>query len=95
MQEQTRSPKRVIVKTMTVNKGTDIVHNFFENMKYMEIGGEIKPSSLMKQEDGWWTFDHRVAGKSKMKHKSVPEFGILDHVFIGKGLEWHACQNYS
>ena len=24
-----------------------------------------------------------------MKHKSVPEFGILDHVFIGGGLEWH------
>ena len=39
--------------------------------------------------DGWWTFDHRVAGKSKTKHKSVPEFGILDHVFIGGGLEWH------
>ena len=65
MQEQTRSPKQVIVKTMTVNKGTDIVHNFFENMKYMEIGGEIKPASLMKHDDGWWTFDHRVAGKSK------------------------------
>lgn len=89
MQEQTRGPKQVIVKTMTVNKDTDIVHNFFENMKYMEIGGEIKPASLMKHDDGWWTFDHRVAGKSKMNHKSVPEFGILDHVFIGGGLEWH------
>ena len=30
----------------------------------------------MKQDDGWWTFDHRVAGKSRMKHKSVLEFGI-------------------
>ena len=36
MQEPTRGPKQVIVKTMTVNKGTDIVHNFFENMKYMK-----------------------------------------------------------
>ena len=52
MQEQTRGPKQVIVKTMTVNKDTDIVHNFFENMKYMEIGGEIKPASLMKHDDG-------------------------------------------
>lgn len=43
----------------------------------------------------WWTFDHRIAARSKLKHKSVPEFGILDHVFIGGGLEWHACQNYS
>ena len=84
MQEQTRGPKQVIVKTMTINNGTEIVHNFFENMKYMEIGGETA-SNLT----GWWTFDHRVAGKSKMKHKSVPEFGILDHVFIGGGLEWH------
>jgi hypothetical protein len=36
---------------------------------------------------GWWTFDHRIAARSKLKHKSVPEFGILDHVFIGGGLE--------
>lgn len=89
MKEQTRTPKQVLLKTMTVNKGTDIVHNFFENMKYMEICGKIKPSSLMKQEDGWWTFDHYIAGKSRMKQKSVPEFGILDHVFIVGGLEWH------
>ena len=39
--------------------------------------------------DGWWTFDHRIAARSKLKNKSVPEFGILDHVFIGGGLEWH------
>jgi hypothetical protein len=64
-------------------------------MKYMKIGGEIKPSSLMKHDDGWRTFDHRIAARSKLKHKSVSEFGILDHVFIGGGLEWHACQNYS
>ncbi len=38
MEEEIRTPKPVIVKTMTVNKKTDVVHNFFENMKYMEMG---------------------------------------------------------
>ncbi len=37
MEEKIRAPKPVIVKTMTVNKMTDIVHNF-ENMTYMEMG---------------------------------------------------------
>ncbi len=25
----------------------------------------------------------------RMKHRSVPEFGILDHIFVGRRLEWH------
>ena len=35
-------PRKVIVKTMTVNRGVDDVFNFFENIKNMEIGGAIK-----------------------------------------------------
>ena len=53
MVEKTRSPKLVIVKTMTVNKKTDIVHNFFDNMKCMEMGGAIRRGSLTKGNDGW------------------------------------------
>jgi hypothetical protein len=87
--EKIRSPKPVIVKTMTVNKKTDIVHNFFDNMKYMDMGGAIRPGSLRKGNDGWWTFYHNIAGESRMKHISDPKFGILDHTFIGGGLEWH------
>jgi hypothetical protein len=29
-----------------------------------------------------------VTGKSKLKQRSIHEFGILDHHFIGGGLEW-------
>ncbi|MFY9870424.1 MAG: hypothetical protein WAK17_11940 [Candidatus Nitrosopolaris sp.] len=89
MVEKIRSPKPVIVKTMTVNKKTGIVHNFFDNMKYMETGGAIRPGSLTKGNDGWWTFYHNIAGGSRMKYISDPKFGILDHIFIGGGLEWH------
>ncbi|HEY6883367.1 MAG TPA: hypothetical protein VI278_04935 [Nitrososphaeraceae archaeon] len=80
-------PKKVIVKTMTVKKNANEVFDFFNDMKSMEIGGAIK--SLRKGEDGWWTFEHNIAGKSKMKHISVPQYGILDHVFIGGGLKWN------
>jgi len=89
MVEKIRSPKLVIVKAMTVNKKTDIVHNFFDNMKYMEMGCAIRPGSLTKGNDGWWTFYHNIAGESRMKYISDPKFGILDHVLIGGGLEWH------
>ena len=89
MVEKIRSPKPVIVKTMTVNKKTGIVHNFFDNMKYMETGGAIRPGSLTKGNDVWWTFYHNIAGGSRMKYISDPKFGILDHIFIGGGLEWH------
>lgn len=43
---------------------------------------------MTKGNDGWWTFDHVVAGKAKIKHASIREAGVLDHVFIGGGLEW-------
>ena len=61
--EKIRSPKLVILKTMTVNK-RGIVHNFFENMKNMEMGGAIRLGSLTKGNDGWWTFYHNIAGES-------------------------------
>jgi hypothetical protein len=38
MEEKIRSSKPVIVKTMTVNKQIDVVYNFLENMKYIEMG---------------------------------------------------------
>src|SRR5215469_6998855 len=77
MEEQ--SPKPIVVKTMTVNKKTGVVHNFFEKMKYMEMGGTIRIGSLRKSNDGWWTFYHNIAGESRMKHISDPKFGILDN----------------
>src|ERR671932_431894 len=35
-------------------------------------------------------FDLFVAGKSKIRYNTLSrELGILDHIFIGGGLEWH------
>jgi hypothetical protein len=80
-------PRKVVVKTMTVNRSVDDVFDFFEDVKKsMEIGGAAK--SVARGNDGWWTFDHVVAGKAKMKHEKVREVGVLDHVFVGGGLEW-------
>lgn len=76
-------PRKVIIKTMTVNRGVDDVFNFFENIKNMEIGGAIK--SVTKGEDGWWTFEHIVSGNSKIRSQTNREFGILDHVFCKRG----------
>ncbi len=80
-------PRKVIIKTMTVNKSASAVFAFFEDVKKnMEAGGAA--SSVIKDNEGWWTFDHVVAGRAKMKHMSVPGAGVLDHVFIGAGIEW-------
>jgi len=80
------NPRKIVVKTMTVNRSVDDVFDFFEDPRSMEIGGAAK--SVVKSSDGWWTFDHVVAGKAKMKHVLVREAGVLDHVFVGGGLEW-------
>jgi hypothetical protein len=79
-------PRKVVTKTMTVNRSVNDVFHFFENIKNMEMGGAIK--SAIKGDDDWWTFEHVIAGKSKIKSRANNEFGILDHVFIGGGLEW-------
>lgn len=81
-----RIPRKVIVKTMITTKSVDEVFDFFANMKNMELGGAIR--SMEKIDDDWWIFDHSVLGKSRMKHTLSHEFGIVDHVFIGGGLEW-------
>lgn len=79
-------PRKVIVKTMTVDRSVDDVFDFFEDPKSMEIGGSAR--SVAKGSDGWWTFDHFVAGRAKMKHAPVRPAGVLDHVFAVAGMEW-------
>ena len=80
------SPRKAIVKTMTVDRSVGDVLDFFEDTRSMEIGGAAK--SVIKGSDGWWTFDHVTAGRARMKHVPVREAGVLDHVFAGAGLEW-------
>ncbi len=57
--------------------------DFFADGKNIDLGSSIKPSS--KNEDGWLTFDHNVAGISKMRHYDIPQYGTLDHIFVGGG----------
>jgi hypothetical protein len=87
-----KTPRKVIVKTMTVEKSVNKVFDFFHDMKNLEIGGAIRALQQKGEQDGggWWTFEHNIAGKSKMKNISISsQYGILDHIFIGGGLEWH------
>ena len=80
------TPRKVIVKTMTVNRSTDTVFEFFKNIKNMENGGILK--GITKGEDGWWKFNTR-AGEAKLKLGRVrQELGVIDHVFVGNGLVW-------
>ena len=79
-------PRRVIVKTMTVSRGTETVFEFFENLKNVESGGIFK--DITRGEDGWWKFN-TPTGEAKLKiNRAVRELGILDHVFVGNGLVW-------
>lgn len=82
------TPLKVIVKTMTVNRSTNTVFEFFKNVKNMESGGVL--NDITKgEEDGWWKFN-TPAGEAKLKHGRVEqELGIIDHVFVGNGLVWH------
>jgi hypothetical protein len=79
--------RQVIVKSLNTHSGTQETFDFFSNPKNMELGGAIQ--SVQKSSDGWCTFDHTIAGKSKMKLTVNQEFKILDHVFQGAGLEWN------
>jgi hypothetical protein len=80
------TPRRVIVKTMTVSRSTDIVFEFFKNVKNIETGGILK--DITKEEDGWWRFN-TPAGEAKLKLNRVEqELGVIDHVFVGGGLVW-------
>ena len=44
------TPRKVIVKTITVKRSTDTVFEFFKNIKNMENGGILK--DITKGEDG-------------------------------------------
>jgi hypothetical protein len=75
------------VKSLSTHKSVQETFDFFNNVKNMELGGAIH--SVQKNSDGWYTFDHITAGKSRIKHIVNQEFKILDHVFQGAGLEWN------
>ncbi len=82
------TPRKVVVKTMTVNRSTGTVFEFFKNVKNMESGGILKDITN-GEEDGWWKF-HTPAGEAKLKLSRVEqELGIIDHTFVGNGLIWH------
>jgi hypothetical protein len=78
---------QVIVKSLSIHNTTQETFDFFSNPKNMELGGAIH--SMQKSPDGWYTFDHIIAGKSKMKYIVNQEFRILHHIFQGAGLEWN------
>ena len=84
--------KKVIIKIMTVSRSVNDVFDFFNNPKNMELGGALKFIDIIHDDKDndieWWIFDHSIAGRSKIKHIAVREYGILDHVFIGGGLTW-------
>ena len=67
------APRQVIVKVLTVNKPIKQVFDFFSDVKNMEIGGAIK--SVSKGENGWWQFNHTVAGNGRMKITPVQILG--------------------
>src|SRR5919204_642745 len=75
---------QVMIKSLSAHKSVQETFDFFNNVKNMELGGAIH--SMQKSSDGWYTFDHIIAGKSKMKHTANQEFKVLDHVFQG---EWN------
>jgi hypothetical protein len=81
------TPRKVIVKTMTVNRSVNTVFEFFENVKNMESGGILK--DIRKGEDDWWKF-HTPTGEAKLKLSRVEqELGVIDHIFVGNGLVWY------
>lgn len=83
---QDSKPRKVIIKSLTTDRTTKEVFDFFENVKNMETGGALK--SITKGEDGWWACETPV-GRAKIKTRPQREFGILDHIFVGGGIEWN------
>ncbi len=80
------TPRKIIVKTMSVSRSTDTVFEFFKNVKNMESGGILK--DITKGEEGWWKFN-TPAGEAKLRlDRVVQELGVVDHVFVGDGLVW-------
>ena len=79
------TPRKVIVKIMTVSRSADTVFEFFKNIKNMESGGILKD---ITKENGWWKFN-TPTGEAKLKLDRVEqELGVIDHVFVGSGLVW-------
>jgi hypothetical protein len=80
-------PKKTIVKIMISQKSKDIVFDFFENVKNLELGGII--NNVVKDRDDWYTFNHVVAGNARIKIVAKDsKLGVLDHLFEGGGLSW-------
>ena len=78
-----RKPRKIIIKSLTSERSFGEVFDFFENVKNMESGGALKSIT-----NGWWECDTPI-GKAKIKTLPNRESGILDHIFVGGGIEWN------
>jgi hypothetical protein len=80
-----KEPRSVIVKTLVVDRPTDIVFDFFANPKNWESGGTLK--NIRSQSNGWWIADSPF-GSAKVRLHPNKQVGVLDHDFIGGSGEW-------
>lgn len=80
-----KEPRSVIVKTLIVDRPTDVVFDFFANPKNWESGSALK--NIRRDNDGWWFADSPF-GSAKFRLRPNKEIGILDHDFIGGGGKW-------
>lgn len=85
MRVMSKQPSSVIVKTMVTTKDVKDTFDFFTNLKNWEYGGSLK--NIQKDRNDWWICDSPF-GEAKIRLKQNKRFGILDHDFIGGGVEW-------
>jgi hypothetical protein len=78
-------PRSVIAKTMITTKNIKTVFDFFIDIKNLESGGALK--NIQRDKDDWWVCDSPF-GKARMRLRHNEKFGILDHDFVGGGVEW-------
>jgi hypothetical protein len=90
LNNSSKGTRKVIVKMMTVNRTAEQVFDFFKDVKKsMEAGGAARSVTICS--DGWWSFDHIAGARAKIKHTCLDrKAGVMDHVFVSAGIEWHA-----
>ena len=80
-----KEPRSVIVKTLVTKKDFKTTFDFFKSLKNWESGGVLK--NIRQGDDGWWFVDSPF-GEARIKSNHDERFGILDHNFVGGGVEW-------
>lgn len=82
-----KSTARSITRSVTIERDPEGVYRFLSNLANWPRWAIVNVKVVSPRDDGWWDLTTPL-GSGKLRLRTNPELGILDHDFVGPDASW-------